>query len=233
MYRRRPLNQTAAGVRRFRDPWHEHAASSGSAPSSTRLPGARRRRRSRRRSRSESEAAHRAPWAASYSWRVSEGRGANDTLDGARLLATPSATGDSSTRRADSAASSSGRAIGGGPAWREVRGGKLDFEGCRWFDHQVVAAVTVTGVSAIDVFFAESWLGGARVALAEGTVRHRLVAVFAGGCAPGGRLVHVPGAGVALRSAQRWLLYLAAVFQRALVDWRLNDGCRGQSTVRG
>jgi hypothetical protein len=130
-------------------------------------------------------------------------------------------------------ASSSGRATAGGPAWREVRGGKLDFARCRWFDHHVVAAVTVRGVSAIDVFFAESRLGGARVALAEGTVRHRLVAVFAGGCAPGGRLVHFPGAGVALRSAQRWRLNLAAVFQRALVDWRLNDGCRGQSTVRG
>ncbi len=50
-------------------------------------------------------------------------------------------------------ASSSGRATAGGPAWREVRGGKLDFEGCRWFDHQVVAAVTVRGVSAIDGFF--------------------------------------------------------------------------------
>ena len=112
-------------------------------------------------------------------------------------------------------------------------GGKLDFAGCRWFDHQVVASVTVRGVSAIDFFFAGSRLGGARVALAEGAVRHRLVAVFAGGCAPGGRLVHFPGAGVALRSAQRWLLDLAAVFQRALVDWRLNDGCRGQSTVRG
>jgi hypothetical protein len=130
-------------------------------------------------------------------------------------------------------ASSSGRATGGGPAWCSVRGGKLDFEGCRWFDHQVVAAVTVRGVSAIDVVFAESRLGGARVALAEGAVRHRLVAVFAGGCAPGGRLVHFPGAGVALCSAQRWLLNLAAVFQRALVEWRLNDGCRGQSTVRG
>jgi hypothetical protein len=161
-------------------------------------------------------------------------RGTSDTLDGARHLATPV----SDRRFFDAARRLSPLrvaqdATAGGRAWCSVRGGKLDFEGCRWFDHQVVAAVTVRGVSAIDGFFAGSRLGGARVALAEGAVRHRLVAVFAGGCAPGGRLVHFPGAGVALRSAQRWLLNLAAVFQRALVEWRLSDGCRGQSTVRG
>ena len=53
-------------------------------------------------------------------------------------------------------ASSSGRATAGGPAWREVRGGRLDFAGCRCFDHQVVAAVTLRGVSAIDGFRRES-----------------------------------------------------------------------------
>ena len=110
-------------------------------------------------------------------------------LDGALHLATPvsdrrffQAEGRLSPLRVAQDATAGGR------AWCSLRGGRLDFEGCRWFDHQVVAAVTVRGVSAIDGFFAGSRLGGVRVALAEGTVRHRLVAVFAGGCAPGGRL---------------------------------------------
>lgn len=72
-------------------------------------------------------------------------------------------------------ASSSGRATAGGPAWREVRGGKLDFEGCRWFDHRVVAAVTVRGVSPIDGSFRRESAGrsASRVAAERGSAPTR------------------------------------------------------------
>ena len=135
-----------------------------------------------------------------------QARGANDMLDGALRLATPAS--DWRFFQAEGRLSPL-RVAQDAPPPADRRGAKraaakLDFEACRWFDRQMVAAVTVRGVSAMDGFFAASRPGGARVALAEGAVRHRLVAVFAGGCAPGGRRVHFPGAGVARRSVGCW-----------------------------